>query len=222
MTALRRVPISLSADTLERVKQALGAALPHWGGRVNTVSIEEIEQPFFKSWKILEVISPSPLPDLRSHLAWQPGGGALLVLTGELAHLYEVATADPPRGLLDDTAAETYAWNASGWTTESHLRDFRVNAASEIPWLPQLKPEDKQLIEEITREGRIAPLKVQRTAAGLVLHYFLLNNKRLIERRLLVPPSGLLQRKDAVLRENLPVPPGRIWKMINGRPTPAG
>lgn len=222
MTALRRIPVSLSADLLERIKQALGAALPHWGGRVNTVSIEEIEQPFFKSWKILEVISPSPLPDLRAHLGWQPGGGALLVLTGVLQHLHELATAEPPRGLLDDTAAETYAWNASGWTTESHLRDFRISAASEIPWLPQLKPEDKQLIDEITREGRIAPLKQQRTAAGLELHYFLLNNKRLIERRLLVPPSGLLSRKDTVLRENLPVPPGRIWKMLNGRPTPAG
>lgn len=222
MTALRRIPVSLGADTQERIKQALAAALPHWGGRVSSVTIEEIEQPFWKSWKIIEVISPSPLPDMRSHLAWQPSGGGLLVLTGVLQHLHEVATAEPPRGLLDDTAAETYAWNTSGWTTESHLRDFRISSAAEIPWLPQLKPEDKQLIEELTREGRIAPLKQQRTAAGFELHYFLLNNKRLIERRLLVPPSGLLQRKDVVLREGLPVPPGRMWKMINGRPTPAG
>ena len=106
MTALRRVPISPSADLLERIKQALAGALPHWGGRVSSIAIEEIEQPFFKSWKILEVISPSPLPDLRAHLGWQPGGGGLLLLTGVLQHLHELATAEPPRGLLDDTAAE--------------------------------------------------------------------------------------------------------------------
>lgn len=105
------------------------------------------------------------------------------------------------------------------------LRDFRVNALADVPWLPQLSPADQALVEEVTElanKGHLQPAHAQRTAAGFELRYTLLNNKRLIERTLLIPPSGLLTRKDVVLRENLPVPPGRLWKMIKGRPTPAG
>lgn len=224
--ALRRNPVSLSAETIEQIKRALIGGLPFWGGRTNTIGIEELEQPFFKSWKILEVISPSPLPDIRAYVAWKPGsggsGGQLLLLSGVPQHLHEVATSDPPRGLSDDQTAESYAWNAGSWIGEAMLRDFRLDSVADLPWLSQLKPEEVAVKDELAKEARIAPPKTQRTAQGFELHYFLLNNKRLIERTIQVPPSGLLVRKDVVLREGLAVPPGRVWKMLNGRPRPVG
>lgn len=225
--ALRRNPVSLSAETTEQIKRALAGGLSFWGGRTNTISVEELEQPFFKSWKILEVISPSPLPDIRAYLAWKPGGGGspggqVLLLSGVPQHLHEVATSDPPRGLSDDQSAESYAWNAGSWISDAMLRDFRLDSIADLPWLSQLKPEEAAAKDELSREARIAPPKTQRTPQGFELHYFLLNNKRLIERTILVPQNGLLQRKDVVLREGLAVPPGRVWKMLNGRPRPVG
>lgn len=219
--ALRRNPVSLSAETIEQIKRALIGGLSFWGSRTNTIGVEELEQPFFKSWKILEVVSPSPLPDIRAYVAWKPGS-QLLLLSGVPQHLNEVATSDPPRGLTDDQTAESYAWNAGSWIGEAMLRDFRLDSVTDLPWLSQLKPEEKAVQDELVRESRITPPKTQRTAKGFELHYFLLNNKRLIERTIMVPPDGLLQRKDAVLREGLAVPPGRVWKMLNGRPRPVG
>lgn len=223
--ALRRNPVSLSAETTEQIKRALIGGLSFWGSRTSTISVEELEQPFFKSWKILEVVSPSPLPDIRAYLAWKPGstpGGQLLLLSGVPQHLHEVATSEPPRGLADDQTAESYAWNASSWISDAMLRDFRLDSVTDLPWLSQLKPEETAVKDELTREARITPPKTQRTAQGFELHYFLVNNKRLIERTIRVPPDGLLTRKDAVLREGLAVPPGRVWKMLNGRPRPVG
>ena len=72
--ALRRNPVSLSAETIEQIKRALIGGLSFWGSRTNTIGVEELEQPFFKSWKILEVVSPSPLPDIRAYVAWKAAG----------------------------------------------------------------------------------------------------------------------------------------------------
>jgi LacI family transcriptional regulator len=41
-------------------------------------------------------------------------------------------------------------------------------------------------------------------------------------RELVVPPDGLLRRTDQVHAADLPLPMGRLWKLVNGRVIPVG
>src|SRR5687768_5893477 len=105
MIALHQTRIELTPDELARLRTATErdahAFVDRLSGRLD---VERIEQPWFRRFRILEIDSPVPFPARRLHVA--VSDTELLVLTGRLQHLQQVAADDPPSGLDGKNDAE--------------------------------------------------------------------------------------------------------------------
>ncbi|HEU4425811.1 MAG TPA: hypothetical protein VFR67_25010 [Pilimelia sp.] len=222
MTAtLSRTRIALTATEHASLRAAVERDAPALAGRIDDpVDIDRLEQPWFRHRRILDVQSPVPFLARRIHVALDPAGQAL-VLTRKLEHLQQVAAADPPPGLDAAEEAATYATYASAWTRESPLGELKLSSFADIPWPSALDPATVEALRDRWGDA-IQPETRNRLAGGWLFRSWWLVTRRLVERELLVPPDGRLQRTDIVNAEQLPVPLGNYWQLVNGRLIPVG
>jgi len=186
------------------------------------LKIERIEQPWFRRHRILEVGSPMPMPARRVFVAAFEGG--MKVLNAHLEHLQRVAAHDPPPQLDDEANAAAYATYGNAWTRTYANGELKIGTFSDIPWYPNLGPEEQARVDELgARLGdAITPEQHRRTDEGWVIRTWWVAHRRLIEREIVVPLDGQLRRDDTIHAEDLPLPPGHQWRMVNGRYLPVG
>lgn len=150
--------------------------------------------------------------------------GKWVVLTGHLEVLVAMAAADRPAALTDPKIATNYAIYCDGWTTESPYRELKIASVDDIPWLANLDDEMKAQIQGVKDAlgSAIEPQELIFEPGQWQVHFWVVANRRLIERTLIVPLDGQLRRIDKIHREDLPLPPGKMWKMVNNRLIPVG
>lgn len=196
---------------------------PRFSARLDGVlEVEALAQPFFRGVEILDVTSPAPFPPSQINVAWSKTPRRLWVLTGRIDRLCEVALAERPEGLADPKTAIAYALHADAWTSESELGELRIASLDEIPWFPELNEQERALVEglKLTLGARVQPRKLTMSVAEYQLAFWLISDQRLIERHLRVPLSGALEREDRLHADQLPLPRGRTWGVVDGRYLP--
>ena len=156
--------------------------------------------------------------------ALQRSDGSFTILTGHLEQLREIARADPPAGITDSEAARAYANAVDFWTTENDLGDLLVSTFEEIPWRKNLTDAERQRIADLESSvsTQIEPPKVRSSANDTIVTRWLLSNRRLLRRELVVSNDGQVTRTDQVVAEDLPAPSGKLWGFVKGRLVPTG
>lgn len=225
MIPIGRQPLQLGPHDLAALQQGVSAQLPWFTARATAgVSAELITQPFFSYHRIVEVMSQVPHPALSVHVAFLPTG-QVCVLTANLAGFCGVAAADPPPCWPGAEAAQIYANLADYWTTENTTYgELLLNNFDEIPWHSELDEVDRMVVETLqeTVAAHVAPPAAEQRDGVWLMHKWVLTACTLIRRRLEVQPNGQVARHDEVMDNELPVPPGRYWGMVNGRLVPTG
>jgi hypothetical protein len=217
-------PVRLGADHLGHLRATIEQQAPRFAPRLTGPLLAfEICQPFFARHRVLQVQSPSPFPATAIHCVWD--GAAMAVLTGRLDHLVAVAEADPPSGLTDAGTARVYGNLVDAWTSGNWLGDLQVGSFAEIPWKSPLTDEERDRVEDLRARFETdiqPPVLVRGPASGYVLSRWIVADRHLIARRLHLPADGQVRREDDVRAEDLPVHPGRVWGMVDGRLIPIG
>lgn len=220
---LGRTTITLSSEEQAQLETAVRAEAASFIDRLaGNLKIERIDQPWFRRHRVLEVGSPMPFPARRVYVAAYDGG--MHVLSAHLENLRRVAAHDPPSELDDEATAAAYATHGNAWTREYANGELKIGTYSDIPWHPGLKPEEQARVDELGARlgGSIAPEQHRRTDEGWVIRTWWVAHRRLIEREIVVPRDGQLRRHDTIHAEDLPLPPGNVWRMVNGRYLPVG
>jgi hypothetical protein len=223
MSDLARTRIELTPAELAQLRAAAATDAPSFVDRLGLpLDVERVEQPWFRHHRILEVATGAG--SSARTLTVIAGDRTMRVLTARIDNLRAAAADDPPVGLDSEDGAATYASCGNGWTSAYALGELRIGSVDDIPWQAHLDDDARQRIAEVRARwgAAIGPETRQRDRAGWHVHGWWIATRQLIERELVVEPSGQLRRIDQVHEEYLPVPPGRYWKLVNGRLVPVG
>ena len=217
--------LELSPVRRDALRVAVAREARHFAHRLDRpLEVERREQPWFRRHEVLDVQSPVPFPAMRLYVAVAGDDDAVRVLTAHLANLHRVAEADPPPGLDDPERAEDYAVFANAWTCEATLGELKIADVDDIPWPDGLGREALAEVRELRRRfaPAVGPEQRWRTADGWAFRSWWVVMRRLVERELVVPPDGRLRRTDVVHAVDMPLPAGRLWKVVAGRLIPIG
>lgn len=221
---LARTTIALAPLERQRLRALLAREVPELVAPFDEgYVVDRLEQPWFRAHNVLDVQLTAGMPVRRLYVAVPLGaGGAPLVLTGRLAALHQVAAADPPLCLDVEPLARAYAAYGNAWTSEARLGEMAVTRFDELPWSAELSEAQRTRLEVLRLRfaARLGPEVCWRQGGAFHLRSWWLIEQRLVERELVVPPSGLLERRDTVQAAELPVPVGHVWDVIGGKPTP--
>jgi hypothetical protein len=223
MRELARTRIQLTPAELAQLRAAAAQDAPSFVDRLALpIDVERVEQPWFRRHHVLEMATGAG--SSARTLTVAAGDRAMRVLTGRIDNLQAVAADDPPVGVDGEDAAAAYAACGDGWTSGYALGELRIASVDDIPWQAHLDDDARQRIAEVrARWGTaIGPEQRQHDRAGWHIRGWWITTRQLIERELIVEPSGQLRRIDQVHEEYLPVPAGRYWKLVNGRVIPVG
>ncbi|MBE7451156.1 MAG: hypothetical protein HS111_20350 [Kofleriaceae bacterium] len=223
---LGRTTITLSAEEQAQLRAAVERDAVEFSPRLaHPLMIDRIDQPWFRRHRILDVSSALPFPARRVHVAAPAAGdGGMKVLTHHLEHLQAVAAHDPPLDLDDEERAAAYATYGNAWTRAYALGELKIGSFSDIPWFASLDAAQEATIADLARRfaDAIAPEARRRVDDGWAFHGWVVAHRRLIERELVVPRDGQLRRTDTVHAEDLPLPAGNQWRIVNNRMIPVG
>jgi hypothetical protein len=220
---LGRTVITLSPQEQDQLEAAVREDAASFADRLGgNLKIEQIDQPWFRRHRILEIGSPMPMPARKIFVAVWDGG--VHVLSEHLEHFQKVAAHDPPLNLDDEANATGYATFGNAWTRAYALGELKIGTFSDIPWYPKLEAAEQARIDELGARlgGSIAPEQHHRSDAGWVFKSWWVAHRQLIERELVVPRDGKLQRNDTIHAADLPLPPGNQWRFVSGRLIPVG
>jgi hypothetical protein len=225
---LARTNISLTRSEQQCLHDTLEHEVPDLLHRLQQpYAVDRLEQPWFRRHNILDVQFLSEPAPARLYLAVAIGAVsdddvAMSVLTGELQHLIDLATLDPPQCLDNEALAAAYAAYGNEWTRGRRFGEMMIASFDDLPWSFPLSHADEQRVDALrARFGR--QLYAQRrshTTAGWCFQAWWLSARSLIERELVVPITGALTRKDVVHVTELPVPLGEVWDVVDGRLVP--
>ena len=225
MISIGRQPLQLGPHDLAALQQGVAAQLPWFAARTAaSVNAELITQPFFSFHRIVEICSQVPHPAQSVHVAFLPTG-QVCVLTANLAGFCGMAAADPPTPLTDQQTAQIYANLADYWTTENTAYgELLLNSLDEIPWQADLDEVDRVVVETLQEEvaQHVAPPRAELQDGIWQMHKWVLTASKLLHRQLRVTPAGQVSRHDELVDQELPVPPGQYWGMVDGRLVPVG
>ncbi len=203
----------------------MAAQLPWFAERAaGSVTAELITQPFFSYHRVVEILSHVPHPAQSVHVAFLPSG-QVCVLTANLAGLCGMAMVDPPRILSDEQTALAYANMADYWTTDNTAHgELLLGSLDDVPWHDDLDEVDQMVVESLreTVAADIALPRAERQGNVWVVVKWVLTAARLYRRTLMVYQDGQVARHDELLDQELPVPPGQHWGMVDGRLVPVG
>jgi hypothetical protein len=220
---LTRTVITLSPQEQDQLEAAVRADAASFLDRLaGNLKIERIEQPWFRRHRIVEVASPMPMPARRLFVAFYDGG--VSVLNARIDHLQRVAAHDPPLNLDDEANAAAYATYGNAWTRVYANGELKIGTFSDIPWHANLGADEQARVDELGKRvgDAIAPEQHRRTDGGWVIRTWWVAHRMLIEREITVPLDGQLTRNDTIHAEDLPLPAGQVWRMVNGRYLPVG
>lgn len=221
---LGRTTIALTPPELARLRAAVASAAPELAPLLDEgLAVDRMEQPWFRGHNILDVQLTGAARARRLYVAVARGATpSMAVLTGQLAALHRVAAADPPLCLDVEPLAAAYAAYGDAWTSGAALGEMVVTRFEDLPWSRELSSADRARIEVLRLRfaSRLGPQQRRHGAAGWTFTQWRLSARTLLERELVVPPSGLLTRRDVVHATELPVPVGHDWDVVDGRPVP--
>jgi hypothetical protein len=223
MLELARTRISLTPTELSRLRAAAERDAHAFVDRLQgPIEVEQVEQPWFRRHRILEVASAAPFPARSLDVA--TADGEFLVLNARIDHLQHIAAADPPAGMDRLENAAPYAVYGNGWTSTSAMGEVRIDSFDQIPWQASLDDAQRARIEALRQRwsAEIRPETSEHSAAGWRFRHWCIATRQLVERELLVEPSGQLRRTERFHEQYLPVPPGRYWRLVQGRLIPVG
>ena len=217
--------LSLTAPELDAIARAAELRTPWFRDRLaGPLTCELQAQPWFLRHRIVEVQSSTPFPARRIHVALGPAGPT--VLTGDDRSLADVVLSDPPPPFTSLESIRDYALNCDFWTTAHTLGELTLRAWEDIPFFPNLSPEELALIGALkaTVGHDMKPPSVFRndTGDGFLVERWVLAEQKFIRRDLNVGKDGTFSRTDVVIDAQLPVPPGRVWRVVDGRFIPVG
>lgn len=216
-------PDALGDTHLAELRREIGVHRPIFLERLDRpILIEDVGNPWFRQHRILFVQSPSPMPAIGITVCLAPSG-RYRVLAGQPTALNEVARAERI-ALTDDEDARAYANLVTSWTRAADFPEMPVESFDEIPFRPALSEADRSRIQRLRAEviGRMAPLSFVRAGDGWRLDVWLVSVSRLIHRIADLRADGTLDVRDDIVATELPVPPGRVWGMVDGRLVPVG
>lgn len=222
MSESARTRVQLTVNELARLRAEVERDAPRFADRLNRFAeIEQVDLPWFRRYRILDVQSNVPFPAQRIYVAM---GSRTFVLSGHADHLREVAAEDPPTGLEDEMQAKNYAVECNGLAEAYPVGELVIESFDEIPFYKELGDSEQRVIDELRSRfaTRIRPEDRTHTDRGWVFHSWLIAMSGLIERTLIVPPDGKLLRNDTMHATHMPVPFGNHWGMRNGRLVPIG
>src|SRR5579871_529340 len=203
-------PVTLSPEEARRLDEALAAESPKFVHAARgPLTVLLLEQPFFKRHKLLVAQSPMAFPAQQVHAVVSPFG-EVHVLTGHLEHLQRAAENERPIGLDGDELARAYANVVDFWTTESELGELLVESFDDIPFFPHPTPVERARIDvaRAKASARVQPPSLARIESGHLLTKWVVANKRLLKRELVVPVDGRVRRTDEIVLDELPVHAG--------------
>lgn len=220
---LARTTISLSPLEQQRLRALVAGQAPELAQALEEgYAVDRLEQPWFRAHNLLDVQLTASAQVRRFYVAMHTATGELRWITGRLAALHEVAKADPPLCLDVESLARAYAAYGNAWTSEASLGEMAVTRFEELPWSAELSEAQRTRIEVLRLRfaARLGPEVCRREGGAFHLRSWWLVARSLVERELVIPPSGLLERHDTVQAVELPVPAGHAWDVLGGKPTP--
>lgn len=216
-------PATSVGEVLDELRLEVEARRPTFARRLDrSVLIDEVANPWFRQHRILFVQSPSPMPAIGIVVCLAPSG-RVRVLAGQVTALNEVARAERIE-LTDDKDARAYANVVTSWTRAADFPEMPVDSFDAIPFRPDLTETERSRIQRLRAEvtGRLAPLSFVRAGDGWRLDVWLVSVSRLIHRTADLRADGTLDVGDDIVATELPIPPGRVWDMVDGRLLPVG
>jgi len=220
---LLRKPFQLSPTQLTRLREAAERDAHAFVDRLSgPIDVHEITQPWLRRHRVLEIGSAAPFPARALFVV--VNDREIRVLNARLENLQRAAAEDPPLRMEREDNAADYAAYGHAWTTPAAMGELRIESFDEIPWHARLDDKSRQQIDELrARFGdAIRPEERKQTSEGWHFRSWWIATRQLIERELIVEANGQLRRIDQVHAEYLPLPPGRHWKLVDGRLIPAG
>jgi hypothetical protein len=207
------------------LKRAVDMQRPEFGPRLTSGGIvtEAIKQPWFARHRVIEVMSQTVFPAMTIHVVFGPDGGCG-VLTGNPAVFEAMVAADPPPRLADAQSATIYANVADYWTTESPLGELGISSLDEIPWLAEIDDIELMMVEALQDAvgAEVSAPSIRSTDDGFVQVRWVVSAAQLLRREVHVSRGGQVRRTDELVEGDLPVHPGRMWGMVDGRLVPTG
>ena len=214
----RRNP-QLSPPDLDALRAAIARELPDFTARLNQAMLVEIEQPFFLHTRIIEINSPLPAPARIVYCA-RMADGNIAVLSGRPEALRVLCKSDPPA--CDHREAALVLANVIAVWIVDALGELRIASFGEIPWRTELTDAERARVDALraSHAARIAAPDLEAVEGGFALRYWSVARSRLIRRSIRIA-TGTVEVTSEVVAE-LPVPPGRVWSMVDGRLIPIG
>lgn len=221
---LGRTTIALTPSEDRSLRELIAGEVPDLAVALeHGYAVDRMEQPWFRGFNVLDVQLLGAAPRRRFYVAVELGGGRRMsLLSGRLAALHHMAAIDPPLCLDLELLAAPYAIYASAWTCEQPLGEVSLARFEDLPWRPELSADERTRVE-VLRLRFAARLSAERrwhTPQGWHVHGWWLSAQTLLERELVVPPSGKLVRVDTAQAIELPVATGAAWDVVDGRPRP--
>ena len=223
---IERRTIRLLPREVEALRGAVALDRPAFEPRLAAGGLrtDQLLNPWFSTFRIIEVASEHVPPARMIHVALGPETGR--VLSGNLSALNAIARHDPPPRIDTPEAARNYANITDFWTTESELGELLIGSLDEVPWYEDMDPVEEILIQDLAEQlaGQLGQpwIAPRGDAGGFVLVKWVVSNRSLIRRELHITPAGGVTRIEEVIDSELPVAPGRVWGMRGGRLVPIG
>lgn len=214
-------PTAVPLTTAERaaLTAAFAAKLPRFAGRVAEASATSVGAPFFRAVRVLRLESAAPFPACAAFAALTPSGA--LVLSGNPESLGSLFAAEKPAHIEDADVALMLGLIAGYWTSASLHNELRVTNADEIPWRRAGGEDQAQEAAIRTTYGpRISAPSLGRTRGALRVALWVVSESWLRTREIAVNHDGVRMTETPVVA--LPVFPGRMWGVRDGRLVPIG
>ena len=214
----RRNP-QLAASELDALRAAVTRELPDFAPRLHQAMLVEIEQPFFRHTRIIEVTSPLPVPARVVYTA-RLADGQVLVLSGRPDALRALCASDRPVCEHRD-AALVLANVIAVWIVDE-LGELRIASFDDIPWRADLGLSERARVDAVrAAHARSITAPVLDSNEGeFVLRYWSVARSLLVRRQIRITATALDVTTEVVAE--LPVPPGRVWSVVEGREVPTG
>jgi hypothetical protein len=172
-------------------------------GLAGDVNIRTLSQPFFTLHRIFW-IDAGPV---QLHVA-EGEEGDVTVLTGDQAAFNELSKLDPPGLLLDEATAHAYAVHADTWIADWPAGERYLQSFDAIEMRSPLSAREQQTVDAIReRLGAdiVAPRTVKLNDAEFALDRWVVADRKLVRRRLMVTSQGRVACDRQIKAAALPI-----------------